>query len=228
MFTGIVEEIGRVLAARAQENGVLLHIECERVHADLRPGASIAVDGVCQTVLDADATGFRVAAEMETLRVTTLGRLRAGARVNLERALAVGGRLEGHLVLGHVDGCARVTGVRHEARTHVLELDAPAAVRPYVAPKGCIAVDGVSLTVGPSVQDGRFEVFLIPYTWEHTTLHLRRVGDAVNVEADVLARYAARLLGLGSGAGEATGRDAGGLTWEALARALGRGAGGTA
>jgi riboflavin synthase len=221
MFTGIIEEIGRVRAVRPLENGLLLDIGCERVRADLAPGASVAVDGVCQTVLDAGAGGFRVGAEMETLRVTTLGRLAVGAEVNLERALAVGGRLDGHLVLGHVDGCARVTAVRAEARTHVLELEAPAELAPYIAPKGCIALDGVSLTVGPRVEGGRFEVFLIPTTWERTTLHQRRAGERVNVEIDVVARYVARLV-----AGRDAPANGGALTWAALERALGRGSGG--
>jgi riboflavin synthase len=222
MFTGIIEEIGRVRAVRPLENGLLLDIACARACTDLTVGASVAVDGVCQTVLDADATGFRVGAEMETLRVTTLGRLAAGDAVNLERAVAVGGRLDGHLVLGHVDGCARITAVRAESRTHVLELDAPAELGPYIAPKGCIALDGVSLTVGPRVLDGRFEVFLIPATWERTTLHQRRVGERVNVEIDVVARYVARLVAGGSDARQSGGT----LSWAALERALGRGSGG--
>jgi riboflavin synthase len=213
MFTGIIEEVGRVRALTPKQNGVELQIDASRVADDLAPGASIAVDGVCQTVLDADARGFRVAAEAETLRVTSLGALHTGSRVNLERALAVGGRLDGHLVLGHVDGRARVVGVRRDARTHVLELEVSPELRPYVVAKGCIAVDGVSLTVGPRVDAGRFELYLIPYTWEHTTLHESRVGDRVNVETDVLARYVVHLL-----QGKPDRSD---LTWENLQRAFG-------
>lgn len=215
MFTGIIEETGRVESVSAQDNGVVFEVAARHVMSDLKPGASIAVDGVCQTVLDCQARGFRIAAEAETLRVTTLGRLRAGNAVNLERALAVGGRLDGHLVLGHVDGRARVVGRRREARTHVLQLQVTEDLRPFVVAKGCIAVDGVSLTVGPRVDAGRFEVFLIPYTWEHTTLHERRRGDEVNVETDVLARYVVHLLRGRAGAGD-------GITWEQLERVLGR------
>ena len=192
MFTGIVEEVGTVRAASRRANGVLLDIACTRVATDLAVGASIAVDGVCQTVLEHDATGFRVAAETETLRVTNFAGL-AGARVNLERAL-VAGRLDGHWVLGHVDGCARVIAARTVERTRVLEVELPEALRAFVVPKGCIALDGVSLTVGPAVRSGRFEVFLIPFTWEHTTLGDRRAGDAVNVEVDVVGRYVVHLL----------------------------------
>ncbi len=216
MFTGIIEEVGRVESVTPQENGVVLRIGARTVTTDTKPGASIAVDGVCQTVLDADASGFRVAAEAETLRVTTLGGLRAGSPVNLERALAVGGRLDGHLVLGHVDGRARVLERRRDARTHVLKLAVDEPLRPYVVAKGCIALDGVSLTVGPRVDDGTFEVYLIPYTWEHTTLHARHPGDAVNVETDVLARYVVHLLQ------GRRGESSGGITWDQLERVFGR------
>lgn len=217
MFTGIIEEMGRLRAATPQQNGVALEIAATTVLEGLRVGASVAVDGVCQTVLAVGAGWFRVAAETETLRVTTLGALRPGARVNLERSLELGGRLDGHLVLGHVDATGRVLAVRDDERTHVLEIEAPPALRPYVAPKGCIAVDGVSLTVGPRVRDGRFEVYLIPHTWEQTTLGARRAGDAVNLEADVLARYVVHSVG-----GDAAASNAG-LRWENLARLLGRG-----
>jgi len=217
MFTGIVEEMGKLRAVRPQQNGVVLDIAAAKVMTDLAIGASVAVDGVCQTVLEVGDGWFRVAAEAETLRATTLGRLRPGGRVNLERALALGARLDGHLVLGHVDGTARVIGVGQDERTHVLELEAPEALRPYIAPKGCIAVDGVSLTVGRWVRDGRFEVYLIPHTWEQTTLQDRRTGDDVNLEADVLARYVVHLV-------RETPAAAGtGLRWESLTRLLGGG-----
>lgn len=194
MFTGIVEEVGTVRTASRRANGVVVDIACTRVATDLAVGASIAVQGVCQTVLEHDATGFRIAAESETLRVTNFAGLRPGARVNLERALVAGARLDGHWVLGHVDGCARVTAARTVERTRVLELELPEALRAYVVPKGCIALDGVSLTVGPAVRSGRFEVFLIPFTSEHTTLGDRRAGDSVHVEVDVVGRYVVHLL----------------------------------
>jgi riboflavin synthase len=198
---------------------VRLRIAARRVLADLRPGASVAVQGVCLTVLDLDPRGFAVAAESETLRLTTLGGLRVGARVNLERALAAGGRLDGHLVQGHVDGTARVAAVRAEGRTRVLAIEVPADVAKYVVPKGSLAVDGVSLTVGPRVQAGRFEVFLIPYTWEKTTLGGLGAGDLVNVETDLVARTVVHWLE----SGPADGRPESGLTPEALERAFGRG-----
>jgi len=222
MFTGIVEEIGRVAAVEKRDNGVLLTIAASHVLATLTPGASIAVDGVCQTVLAHDTGSFRVAAETETLRVTTLGRLQPGVRVNLERALPVHGRFDGHVVLGHVDGTARVVRVRAEGRTQILELEAGAGLVPYIVPKGCIAVDGVSLTVGPALRAGRFEVYLIPHTWDHTALGDRRAGDAVNIETDILVRSVAHLLGRFAPAEPGALPAADGITWDALQRAFGR------
>lgn len=212
MFTGIVEEVGSILEAERRSNGVVFRIGAKRVVEDAKTGASIAVAGVCQTVLDFDAASFRVAAEAETLRVTTLGGLRPGAAVNLERALAASGRFDGHLVLGHVDGTGVVRAVRREGRTQVLEIEAPPDLQAYIVPKGCIAIDGVSLTVGPKVTGGRFEVFLIPHTWEQTTLSRLAVGGRVNLESDILGRYVVHLLG---------GKPATGLTREALQRAFG-------
>lgn len=221
MFTGIVEAMGTLVRAAPRDNGRELVIEAPAIAASLRPGASVAVAGVCQTVLAADARGFRVAAEAETLRVTTLGALAPGDPVNLERALAADGRFDGHLVLGHVDATARVAGVRTEGATRIVELEVEPGARPYVVPKGCVTVDGVSLTVGPQVQDGRFEIYLIPYTWEHTTLHRLHAGAAVNIETDVVGRYVAHMLArVGPRAGGAAAPD---ITWEALQRAFGGG-----
>jgi riboflavin synthase len=217
MFTGIVEELGTVATVEPRDNGVVVTLRAERVVSGLQPGASIAVSGVCQTVLDAEAGRFRVAAEAETLRLTTLGSLRPGAAVNLERALRADGRFDGHIVLGHVDGRGHVTAVRSEGRTWVLEVEVPEHLRAFVVPKGSIAIDGVSLTVGPRVESGRFELFLIPYTWDHTALHDLRPGAAVNVETDILGRYVAHLLG---GAADSGGPA---ITWDKLQRAFGGG-----
>ena len=195
MFTGIVEKLGTVQRLQPKGNGVEIDIHASsELCGSLKVGDSVMLDGACQTVLSHQDDSFRVAAEAETLRVTTLGKWQAGGAVNLERALPVGGRLDGHLVLGHIDGTAEILETRHEDRTHVLRLQVPKPLWPYVVPKGCIALDGVSLTVGPEVQEGCFEVFLIPYTWEHTTLSRRPVGSWVNVETDILARYVVHLL----------------------------------
>jgi riboflavin synthase len=225
LFTGIVEEIGTVRTVTPRGSGRVLDVRAPHIAPDLKTGASVAVAGACQTVLDADANGFRVAAESETLRVTTLGALAPGDPVNLERALAAGGRFDGHIVLGHVDATARVVATRTDGTTRVLELEVGAEARPFVVPKGCIAVDGVSLTVGPRVHDGTFELYLIPYTWEHTTLHRLQVGHRVNIETDVLGRYVAHLIGnQGSAslqAGGAAGAPPRDLDWDTLQRAFG-------
>jgi riboflavin synthase len=218
MFTGIVEQLGRIDTVQAQGNGVELVIRAPAaLVADLRIGDSVALDGVCQTVLWCEADAFRVAAEAETLRVTTLGTRQPGDRLNLERALPVGGRLNGHVVLGHVDGTAGVIDVRQADRTHTLRLQAPADLRPYLVPKGCVALDGVSLTLGPEVEEGCFEVYLIPYTWEHTTLCERPVGSRVNIETDVVARTVVHLL-RGDAPATAAALPDGLQSWDQLAR----------
>jgi riboflavin synthase len=221
VFTGIVEAIGTLRAVTPRGNGRVLDIESPAIAPALRPGASVAVAGVCQTVLDAGPARFRVAAESETLRVTTFGTLQPGDAVNLERAMAADGRFDGHLVLGHVDARARVDAVRTDGTTHVVAVEIEPAAREYVVAKGCITVDGVSLTVGPEVAGGRFELYLIPYTWEHTTLHRLRHGDFVNIETDVVGRYVAHMLRrVGQ---QAAGPATPGVTWEALQRAFGGG-----
>lgn len=217
MFTGIVEEIGRVASASPRANGLELSIEAPKIAPGLQAGSSVAVAGACQTVLAASRAGFTVSAESETLRATTLGELRAGMPVNLERALQSGGRFDGHLVLGHVDARGQVVALRAEGRSRVVEIELPEELWPYVVPKGSIAVDGVSLTVGPQVRAGRFELFLIPYTWGATTLQRLRPGSAVNVETDIVGRYVAHLLGQAGDPG------ARGLGWDALQRAFGKG-----
>lgn len=195
MFTGIVEHTGTIEQVQAKGNGVEFDIRAPKVlFQGLHIGDSVALDGTCHTVLHCEGDVFSVGAEAETLRVTTLGTWQVGDRVNLERALPVGGRLDGHMVLGHIDGTVEVTEVRQDDRTHVLRLQAPADLYAYLVPKGCVALDGVSLTVGPEVKEGCFEVYLIPYTWEHTTLCDRPVGSRVNVETDILARYVVHLL----------------------------------
>lgn len=157
----------------------------------VRRSDNVAVDGVCLTVAGRRRGALVFDLLGETLRVTTLGRRRPGDRVNLEPALRVGDPVGGHFVLGHVDGVGQVVGRRQTAAGIVLTVAAPAAVRPSLAPKGAITVDGVSLTVGPRVARGQFTVHLIPETVAQTTLGARRPGDRVNLEVDPLARYAA-------------------------------------
>jgi len=184
VFTGIIEEVGRVISAGAGE----LAIAASEVTAGMETGASIAVNGVCLTVTDFDQSSFSVKVMPETLRRTNLGRLVAGDRVNLERALPLGGRLGGHLVQGHVDATGRVTSISGEGEARLINFYAPPQVMDYLVEKGFVAVDGVSLTI-VSKDTSSFGVSVVDYTLKHTNLGNRRVGDTVNLEVDIIAKY---------------------------------------
>ncbi|WP_018789453.1 riboflavin synthase [Salinispora arenicola] len=195
MFTGIVEELGEVVqVTQTAEDSALVAIRGSVVAADARHGDSIAVNGVCLTVVDLADGAFTADVMGETLRRSALGGLRPGDRVNLERAATLGSRLGGHLVQGHVDGIGEVLAREPAARWETVRFRLPTDLARYVVTKGSITVDGVSLTVA-GVGSDWFEVGLIPTTLGLTTLGSRGVGDAVNVEVDVLAKYVERLLG---------------------------------
>jgi riboflavin synthase len=195
MFTGIVEGTGRVvtLAVAPGGAGARLEVEAPWPAGTLAAGDSVAVDGCCLTVAAATPTGFAADLVAETLRRTALGRLAAGDRVNLERPLALGGRLGGHLVQGHVDGVARVLERQAAGEGRELRVELPEALARYVVEKGSIAVDGVSLTVA-GVGQGWFAVALVPHTLATTTLGERGPGDPVHLEVDVVAKYVERLV----------------------------------
>ena len=194
MFTGIVEELGTVVAIEDRGSDARLRVHGALVTSDAHLGDSIAVDGVCLTVSELPGDGTFAADVMpESLRRTALGGLVPGARVNLERALAVGGRYGGHVVQGHVDGVGTILRRDPGQRWDEVEIAVPPPLARYVAEKGSIAVSGVSLTV-THVGDESFGVSLIPTTLEHTTLGGLVVGSPVNLEVDVLAKYAERLL----------------------------------
>jgi len=198
MFTGIVTDIGEVIAVHARADNLRrLKIACRYNRVGIADGASIACNGVCLTVVAAgvegDRTWFSVDAAAETLAVTTAGNWRRGARLNLERALKIGDELGGHMVAGHVDGIAELIvrdDLEHMAR---LAFRAPPQLSRFIAAKGSVALDGVSLTVN-EVKDDRFAVLIIPHTLEMTTFGPLHTGDAVNLEVDLMARYAARLI----------------------------------
>ena len=195
MFTGIVEEVGRVVSA--DRRGVVLgaRVAAQRVLAGLERGGSIAVDGCCLTAIEVDAGGFSCELTAETLSRTAFAeRLRPGAPVNLERPMRADGRFDGHIVQGHVDGVGTVRALRRQAGTAELEVALSPSLERYVVEKGPIAVDGVSLTVAGTAP-GLFRVALIPYTLERTSLGEARPGGPVNLEVDVIAKYVERLLG---------------------------------
>jgi riboflavin synthase len=214
MFTGLIEEFGVVRRLEKNRDGGRLSVQARKVLEGTRIGDSIAVSGACLTVVDLATDGFTVDCMPETIALTSLGGARAGMPVNLERALALGDRLGGHLVLGHVDAVAEVVEVVRKGSVREIRFSLPAAVASYVAPKGSIALDGVSLTV-MRVGGDTFEIGIIPHTLEETTLKNVQRGMLVNVEADVLARYVQRALQSGSGARSAAGAE-GGLTAEFL------------
>ena len=197
MFTGIIEGVGRLARREARGGDARLRIEAGTLPFDnVRLGESIAVNGTCLTVVAFAADGFEADASTETLALTTLGALPAGAAVNLERAMRPDDRLGGHLVSGHVDGMGTVESVTDDARAQRWRFTAPAGVLRYVARKGSICVDGVSLTVNAVDADG-FEVALVPHTVAHTAFATTRPGDPVNLEVDLVARYVERLLATG-------------------------------
>ena len=193
MFTGIVEELGWVSAVESGEDSARLRLRGPMVTSDARHGASIAVNGVCLTVVEHGGDEFSVDVMAETLRRSSLGALRPGDRVNLERAMPANGRFGGHVVQGHVDGTAEVLDRVPGDRWEVVRFSLPADLVRYVVKKGSITVDGVSLTVA-SVDHTGFTVSLIPTTLALTTLGHKGVGDLVNLEVDVLAKYVERLL----------------------------------
>jgi riboflavin synthase len=188
MFTGIVEEIGIVKETSRDR----LAFEAHKVVEGTKVGDSIAVNGVCLTVVSLENCGFSVNVMPETLRCTNLSSLHYSDQVNLERALVLEGRLGGHLVLGHVDDTGGIMDVTSEETAHIMRISAPAKLMPYMVDKGFIAVDGVSLTI-VGFDDFSFVVSLVAYTMEHTTLGGKRPGAVVNLEADIIAKYVENL-----------------------------------
>ena len=194
MFTGIIEAIGSVAATQPQGTGRRVYFHTRTLDlADTRIGDSVAVNGVCLTVSEWTADGFWADVSRETLEHTTLADLLPGARVNLEKALVLGARLGGHLLSGHVDGVGTLIECRAEGASQRLHVEAPIALTRYIARKGSISVDGVSLTVN-TVDGANFELMIIPHTLTVTTLGSCTTGQRVNLEVDIIARYLERLL----------------------------------
>jgi len=196
LFTGIIEGVGRLAARESIGGDVRFTFNVGNLPFDnVQMGESIAINGVCLTVIAFDASSFQADASTETLGLTTLGQLSEGAVINLERAMRPTDRLGGHLVSGHVDGLGKVLSIHEDARAQRWRFAAPASLRRYIAKKGSICVDGVSLTVN-EVDDEGFEVALIPHTVANTAFSAAGVGSAVNLEIDLVARYVERLMGV--------------------------------
>lgn len=187
MFTGLIEDLAEVLSADRGAGGLRLGIGT-RLARELKPGESIAVNGVCLTAVDPAADRFFADVSPATLEVTTLGRLIAGARVNLERAMAAGSRFGGHVVQGHVDGVGEITTFTREGDHHWLVVDVPPSLEPYLVEKGSLAVDGISLTIA-RLHGTHAGFQIVPHTLAHTNLATARPGDGVNVECDIIGKY---------------------------------------
>jgi riboflavin synthase len=192
MFTGLVDDVGTVAAVRDTTAGRELEVRCR--YTDLVPGESVACNGACLTVRECAPGWFRVAAVVTTQDRTTIGRWQAGARVNLERAVAVGDRLGGHLVQGHVDGVGRVRAAGRHGDAWLIDIEVPPEVDELLVPHGSITVDGVSLTVNALPAPGVLQVSIIDHTLRHTTLGALEPGAGVHLEADILGKYVRRLL----------------------------------
>ena len=192
MFTGLIDDVGRIAGVTSTDAGREFRIECR--YADLAPGESIAVNGACLTVREHGPQWFTAAAVATTLDRTTMAAWAAGAHVNLERALRVGDRLGGHFVQGHVDGVGTVETVAQRGDARLIDLALPSGLADLMVPHGSVAVDGVSLTVNDLPAPGTLQLSLIDYTLRHTTLGALAAGDRVHVEADMLGKYVQRLL----------------------------------
>jgi len=202
VFTGIVEAVGRVEAVREGRGARRIAIRAPGAWGDLTPGASVAVDGACLTAVEVRDGGFAVDAIGTTLSRTVAGRYAVGSRVNLERALRMGDRLDGHLVQGHVDAVGELLSVREEGDYRLLDLTLTPDVEEVTVLHGSIAVNGVSLTVN-ALGPGRCQVAIIPYTWDNTNLADLEPGDPVNLEADLIGKHVGRFLAVRAGAGKA-------------------------
>jgi riboflavin synthase len=194
MFTGLVESVGEIADVTAIHAGYRLRI-ATGLAAELRSGESVAVNGVCLTAIDGTPESFSAEIGPETARVTSLGDLKTGSPVNLERAMPANGRFGGHIVLGHVDGTGAIQGIRPEADFWWVTVAYPAGLAPYLVHRGSIAVDGISLTIA-RLEQTVLDVQIVPFTWAHTNLRSRRTGDRVNLECDMVGKYVLRAVEL--------------------------------
>ena len=214
MFTGLIEELGRVRSVERRGEGVRMRVEARVVTEGTQEGDSIAVNGVCLTALEVSSDGFSADGSRETLQRSTLGALRAGSAVNLERAVTPQTRLGGHIVQGHVDARGRFLSATEHGGSWTVRVAYPREIAQYLVFKGSVAVEGISLTVAALAAD-YFEIAVIPKTWGLTNLSKLRPGDEVNLEADIIAKYVERILSVGAASSDAPA--ASGLTLEKLA-----------
>lgn len=195
MFTGIVEETGKIKSFNVLLNGAKLVVECKKILSDINIGDSICVNGVCQTVIEYTDSSFTVMLSDETLNITNFSSVEQGDYVNLERALTLNTRLGGHIVSGHIDCIGKLISVEKLSNFYNLRFEIPFEMTKYVVYKGSITINGISLTVS-EIKDNMFTVAIIPHTYQNTVLKYLKQGDSVNIETDILAKYVEKLLGL--------------------------------
>ncbi len=193
MFTGIIEELGRIASLEKRGDGALVKISARTVLCETGEGDSVAVNGVCLTAISITPESFAADVSGETLRRSTLGNLSVGAPVNLERAVTVSTRLGGHIVQGHIDATGKFLGASQTGDFWTVRVGFPEEISKYLIYKGSIAVEGISLTIA-NLYDDSFEIAVIPKTWNQTNLHALKIGDAVNLEADMIAKYVERIM----------------------------------
>lgn len=193
MFTGIIEEIGEVIAVRNITDQIEMKIQAHKILEDLKVSDSISVDGVCQTVVDREDQEFKIQAVGETLTKTTMGNFRPGRKVNLERSLRLDSRLGGHFVQGHINGIGSILKIIKRSDNYYFEISIPESLLKYCAPEGSIAIDGISLTIA-QLKNNIIGISVIPYTFKQTTLNFKKTGHYVNIETDVLARQLEQLI----------------------------------
>ncbi len=195
MFTGLIEAVGEIVEVKSLSTGYRLRIGTD-LAKEVRPGESLAVNGVCLTMILSEERELHADIGPETARVTTLGMLKRGSLVNLERPLRADGRLGGHFVMGHVDATGTIEDIRPDADFYWVTIGFPAALAPYLIHKGSVAVDGISLTIA-GLGENRFDVMVIPFTWQQTNMQAMRVHDRVNIECDMIGKYVLRATELG-------------------------------
>lgn len=195
MFTGIVEEIGKVKELKKGINSMILTIEAERIMSDLKLGDSVATNGVCLTVTELGKNFYKADVMHETMRRSSLGSLKAGSKVNLERAMSANGRFGGHIVSGHIDGIGTITNIQKDDNAVWYTINAPEDIMHYIVEKGSIAIDGISLTIAKFENDS-FQVSIIPHTLKETILSDKGVGDIVNLENDIVGKYIEKFVTL--------------------------------
>ncbi len=193
MFTGLIEEVGTVSELRKTSKEARLTVECNRIAGETAIGDSISVNGVCLTVIEILGNKLTFDVSSETLKRTNIGSLKSGDKVNLERALQVGGRLGGHIVQGHIDTTTKITAIKREQKGFIFQFQLPQDFKHLIVEKGSIAIDGVSLTIA-NVKSSSFSVAVIPHTYENTNLRFRKPGDKVNVELDIIGKYVEALV----------------------------------